>query len=614
MGIRKGRYGDGHPHLSLTSGPHWGGEPPTASPLTGELVAESRLQAGVGLRGNEIPYQMTAPTFTGSLRSRLRPLAGVLLASCLLIGNLSGGATAGPSKYETATGKSQPRYDESVVEEYRVETRWGTIYGVVERPVVPDGVRVPIILTITPYSAGDGSPNLQQVARDTTGNYFIPRGYARAVFDVVGTNGSSGCYDYGGIRERKTGAAVIDYLGKRSWSNGKVGMIGGSYDGTTQWAAAVEAPKHLTTMIPQVAIGRWWDYAFGQGVRFYSGFGTPWLFDYGYGAAPPSHTSVPDPEAAADHVRPCERLEHNERAFLPDPVYDKWWDKRDYLARIDNVEASVMIEGSWMDYNVHPINSIEMWEALPENHPKRLIMATQGHGAANIPDAVNIRHAWFDYWLLGLDTGIMGIAQVDSTVYGNRRFQGEQWPPAGTVIKSLALGGDDARALALSDADVPVWTDNNPQMDEGISLDGSGGDADLVFLGPALEKAIRIAGTPVLDVRVVTDEVNTWLTPVLFIEAPTGARRVITRGLLNARNRFGNRKSVPLEPGEPWHGRVYFQPIDHYVEQGARVGVALMSMNTYEALYWSGIVAQNELIVKNGASKLLLPVASAPAF
>ena len=43
-------------------------------------------------------------------------------------------------------------------------------------------------------------------------------------------------------------------------------MIGVSYDGTTQWATAVEAPKHLTTIIPQVAIDRWYDYSFSQGV------------------------------------------------------------------------------------------------------------------------------------------------------------------------------------------------------------------------------------------------------------------------------------------------------------------------------------------------------------
>lgn len=50
----------------------------------------------------------------------------------------------------------------------------------------------------------------------------MPHGYGRAVFDVVGTYGSSGCTDFGGNGERKTAAAVVEFLGTQPWSNGKV--------------------------------------------------------------------------------------------------------------------------------------------------------------------------------------------------------------------------------------------------------------------------------------------------------------------------------------------------------------------------------------------------------
>jgi X-Pro dipeptidyl-peptidase len=512
--------------------------------------------------------------------------------------------------YKTTKGKSRPIYDDYVVEEYHVPTKWGNLYGVVERPVVPDGVKTPVILTYTPYTATSGvSPLTNDIVRDQTSEYFVPRGYARAIFDVVGTNGSSGCYDYGGIRERKTGAELVDFLGEQSWSNGKVGMIGASYDGTTQWATAVEAPEHLTTIVPQVAIGRWYDYAYSQGVRFYSGYGTPWLFDFGYGFAPPTHSGPPDPEAIRDHVTPCERVEHDQRAFLPDPVYDKFWRERDYLSRIDNVRASVMIEGSWVDNNVHPINSIEMWEALPEGYPKKLVMAQQGHGDANLPDSVNVRHAWFDYWLLGLDTGVMDLPPVDSFVNNRMRFQDSQWPPAGTRIKRITLSGKEGvDALGLVDGTDPVWVDNNPALTDGDSIGGGGGTADLVFKGRPLSDDVRIAGTPRLEVEVVTSSDNTWLTPVLFSDA-NGVTDIITTGMLNARNRFGLKKSVPLEPGKAWHGIVKFQPVDYVVPQGARIGLALMSMNKTEALYWSGSLATNELPMEANENRLLLPIA-----
>jgi hypothetical protein len=47
--------------------------------------------------------------------------------------------------------------------------------------------------------------------------------------------------------------SVIDWIVKQPWSDGKVGMFGGSYDGFTQWAAAKHAPAALKTIVPWVA-------------------------------------------------------------------------------------------------------------------------------------------------------------------------------------------------------------------------------------------------------------------------------------------------------------------------------------------------------------------------
>jgi X-Pro dipeptidyl-peptidase len=528
-----------------------------------------------------------------------------------LVGLPQGALAQNPPEYETASGKSEPKYDEYVIEEYRVPTKWGKLYGVVERPVVPKGVKVPIILTYTPYSAlGGVTPLTTDRLRDPISEYFVPRGYARAIFDLVGTNGSSGCYDYGGIRERQSGAELVDHLGELDWSNGRVGMIGGSYDGTTQWAAAVQTPKHLTTIVPQVAIGRWWDYAYGQGVRFASGSGTPLLFDYGFGFLPPTHSSAPEPEALRDHFTPCERVEHNQRGFLPDPVYDEFWDERDYLRRIKKVRASVMIEGSWVDYNVHPINSYEMWEALPAGHPKRFVMAQQGHNVANFPDSINVRHAWFDYWLLGLDTGVMDLPQVDTMTNLRTRFQSEQWPPRGTRNVRIPLGAkQQTGAMGLVDGNDAIWVDNNPNLSGIDAAAGRGGEAATVFVGAKQKRPVRIAGTVLLDVKVRTNAENTWVTPVLFEQKPDGSVDEITLGLLNARNRLGLRKSVPLVPNEPWEGRIKFQPTDYVVGAGSRIGVALMSMNTDEALYWGASGATNELVLDGRSTRLTIPFA-----
>ncbi|MCU7617409.1 CocE/NonD family hydrolase [Chryseobacterium sp. PBS4-4] len=48
---------------------------------------------------------------------------------------------------------------------------------------------------------------------------------------------------------------VIDWIIKQPWSNGKVGMIGGSYLGFSQWAATKQLHPALKTIIPQASVG-----------------------------------------------------------------------------------------------------------------------------------------------------------------------------------------------------------------------------------------------------------------------------------------------------------------------------------------------------------------------
>ncbi|MDT7573515.1 MAG: X-Pro dipeptidyl-peptidase [Actinomycetota bacterium] len=542
----------------------------------------------------------------------LRLLTATALAVGVAAPGIAPSATAAQDDYRTTKGKTQPIYTESVTEEYRIPTKYGTIYGVVVRPVVPAGKKVPVILTYSPYNVLTRPIGAVPQANlgDPVQDYFVPRGYARALFDLVGTRESSGCYDHGGVRERVTGAAVVEYLAKQPWSSGKVGMIGASYDGTTQWATAVEAPPHLTTIVPQVAIGRWYDYAYGQGIRFQSGSGTPVAFDYGFGFLPP--TSVTGgtawAQAVQDHLNPCERALHNQRAFLPDPVYDSYWDERDYLARISKVKASVLLVGSWQDTNVHPVNAYEMWRALPAGLPKKLIMGPNGHSDAQVKDNQDLYHAWFDHWLLGLDTGIMRLPRSDSVVNSKERFQDSAWPPVGTKNVTVRLGRGSARGtLGLVDSEVARWTDDNPGLSEQSALAANAQTSRVLFTGGRVAADVRISGVPLLQVSVTTSAESTHLTPVLFDESSTGARTVITRGLLNSRNRSSLRESKPLAPGSTWRAEVRFQPVDWVLLEGHRLGMAMMSMNTDEALYPDTTGATNELRLDRTA-RLLVPV------
>src|SRR3954468_1997477 len=62
------------------------------------------------------------------------------------------------------------------------------------------------------------------------------RGYAAVVADARGKRLGTGQivpYEYEAVDTH----AVLDWIAKQPWSDGKVGMIGGSYSGFTAWSA-----------------------------------------------------------------------------------------------------------------------------------------------------------------------------------------------------------------------------------------------------------------------------------------------------------------------------------------------------------------------------------------
>ena len=115
-----------------------------------------------------------------------------------------------------------------------------TVCALIVRPRAMTG-RLPTLLDFTIYA--DPDANMSE-ARRTASN-----GYA----GVVGLTRGKGCspdtpvpYVYDGA----DAAVLIDWITSQPWSDGRVGMYSGSYDGFTQWAAAKHMPRGLKALMP----------------------------------------------------------------------------------------------------------------------------------------------------------------------------------------------------------------------------------------------------------------------------------------------------------------------------------------------------------------------------
>lgn len=105
--------------------------------------------------------------------------------------------------------------------------------------------RLPVILTNSIYAG----------KKDTLiGKRAAIRDYIGIVVNTRGKRNSSN-ENYPFEFESNDIYETIDWISKQKWCNGKVGMIGGSYLGFSQWAATKKLHPALKTIVPQVSVG-----------------------------------------------------------------------------------------------------------------------------------------------------------------------------------------------------------------------------------------------------------------------------------------------------------------------------------------------------------------------
>ncbi|WP_162870110.1 CocE/NonD family hydrolase [Kitasatospora cineracea] len=110
----------------------------------------------------------------------------------------------------------------------------------------PAGTRRPAVLVRLPYDKSGRYTFLPEIAARLTAHGFVA-----VVQDVRGKFRSEGDR-IPFVNEAADGAATIDWLTSQGWSNGVVGMMGDSYYGFTQWAAASTGHSALRAIVPRV--------------------------------------------------------------------------------------------------------------------------------------------------------------------------------------------------------------------------------------------------------------------------------------------------------------------------------------------------------------------------
>jgi len=398
-----------------------------------------------------------------------------------------------------------------------------------------NGLKVPVIMDASPYYSTVCRGNETECKRDLDGdglndqwplfydNYFVPRGYAVVLLDMIGTNNSTGCPVTGGRADNISAPTAIDWLNGRragtdasgkkvvaNWHNGKTGMIGKSYDGTLANAAAASGVKGLSTIVPISAISSWYDYSRSNGLVTRAN---------NYSGSLANTVTNPDRRSYCAPVRTQLGVDSDDTTG----DYSPFWAERDYVPSAGKVRASVFVVHGINDNNVRADHFSKWWDALAkENVPRKLWLTGTGHIDPfdfRRGEWVDTLHRWFDFWLYGVRNGIMNEPMADIERSPDVWETHRNWPVPGTKTTPVALrpGVDGAAGeLALTTpgkgpkgpkaSKETLTFQDTPTMSQANAIrhpsdPQANTDNRLVFLSQPLKAPLHISGSPIVKIN-----------------------------------------------------------------------------------------------------------------
>ena len=429
---------------------------------------------------------------------RLRTLAAA--AALAVLGPLVPDATADSAAtsydYTRIAGRSTPRYDDTLHEVFDVPMRDGVkIHVEVYRPDA--AVKVGTILRMSPYHDSPPFPedrigaHLVPEKHKSAVDYFVPRGYAFVTADLRGSGLSQGCFDYLGQTDRKDIHDVVEWLARQSWSNGRVGMIGVSYPGSTPILAASARPPHLRTIVPIAGLPSMYDHQFQNGVPYYAHWTGAGLYE-AFSAY--RFTQNPTGMGVASPFCGTPNSPFQEGEAFTSGARHAWHVTRDWTDA-SRSPVPVFLAHGVSDYSVR-MHAMR-WFNDRRRAGDKIWIGQWGHSTPPRGDQwMAALHAWFDRHLLGRRVATGPSAEVflnDGSVVA-----GSRWPlPA--KASALRAAPDGSLGAAEDEADVLryVADPSGHQQEHAtghVSFESDPVSADTVLVG-APRLRLRVAVT-----------------------------------------------------------------------------------------------------------------------
>jgi putative CocE/NonD family hydrolase len=560
----------------------------------------------------------------------MRGRVTLITAAVVLAGFAPGAHAQGPTDYTKIAGISTKRFTDIERKAIDLPSFDGTTLHIDVVKPKAEG-RYPVIFHATPYNGRAWLPIPDPVPAERDGDglvdWFPPRGYAVVTMDLRGTGESRGCVDYMGPNDAADLKYAIEWAAGQSWSNGRVGMTGISYPGSTPITALAQRPKGLETVVPIAGWPGIYHSYFQAGVPFFAHWAsTPFVY-----YAPNAYRKLDDP---AGNAQEGECANQNSGATAADDLvtgrFGPWFAARDWTAKAIAAPIPVFAVQGVNDYSVRS-DSLEWFNH--RNRPgDKIVLGQWGHSYPPREDQWWYElTAWFDRHLAGRDVDTGPATEVYYTggtiaeAKEGRRDEvlvGDQWP-----LATQPLTFHPAADGSMTNAPAAAGTKSFAGTTAGFA--GPGGDtapANLVPATPApmdgaifvsnpFANDVAVAGFPKMRLSVSVTQPRVNLIATLYDEPPGAAasgRRRLAQFAINPLLRDGLDTVTPTIPGE----RMDLDPpgfaIAHHFRAGHRL-VLRISTSDQDKMPIFAEDPNVTVFTGPGATEVTLPVVAESA-
>ena len=455
--------------------------------------------------------------------------------------------------------------------------------------------RYPALLSLSPYMQDiqRQPPHWSHAIESGATSFYVPKGYVHVIAQGRGGGRSQGAWRWFDAHERTDGYDLIEWVAAQDWCTGNVGMIGDSYWSWTQYHAAIAQPPHLKCVCQcDSSSDLYRDVCFQGGIFDFQFLGN-WAQ---YVAA---QTAWPGKVAGK---KPAMNLHYE---VIGHPFDGKWYRDRSAWPKLDRIKVPSMHiapQGGALHFR----GQLWAWPRIAA--PKKLLVVPPtgfwSHVRYLTNRALNRQMLrWYDYWLKGIENGIMDEPPVAIFDSATRAWRHEaEYPLARTrftsyYLRAGATGKATAPPYGTLATDAPA-TDEAPDTyrmpDSYAEL--TQGRPVVAFATPPLEADLRIWGPISLTLHASSSQIDTAFYAYLNDVPPPGAdaRMVaLSRGILKASFRAVDEarsgpgqpfhpfdKMVLLEPGRTYEFRIELRPVFHTIRKGHRLELRIASEDT----------------------------------